>query len=430
MTKRAWWLVGLNILIPGSAQMLAGNRRLGRFGVTWTFILWVLVLVTVVVYLISPAVVYTVLTTGVGLTIVQVAFACYAILWIILTLDTLRLVRLVRTFPSARLLVAALTIVVLVITAGTASYGAFVAGVARGTISSVFSGGDVAAPVDGRFNILLLGGDAGADRTGLRPDSISVASVDAVTGKTVMIGVPRNLERSPFIKGSPLYGPFPGGYVCGDQCLVSYLYTYGEEHPALYPNAAKHSSEPGIEAMRDAVQGVLGITLQYYVLIDMQGFSDLIDALGGVTIDSPGRYPIGGQEDSHGRPINVSAWIEPGVQRMNGFTALWYSRARHGTSDFDRMARQRQVQQAILKQFDPANVLTKFQAVADAGKQVVKTDIPSGMLGHFVDLAAKSRKNPITTLELVPPTFSSAHPNYTQIHEAVAQSFTIPSPTP
>ena len=54
MTKRAWWLVGLNVLIPGSAQVLAGNRRLGRFGLGATLVLWVLLVLAGVLYLVRP----------------------------------------------------------------------------------------------------------------------------------------------------------------------------------------------------------------------------------------------------------------------------------------------------------------------------------------------------------------------------------------
>ncbi len=53
MATRAWWLVGLNLLIPGSAQLLAGSRRLGRFGVGTTFLLWGSVLLTLVVFLLD-----------------------------------------------------------------------------------------------------------------------------------------------------------------------------------------------------------------------------------------------------------------------------------------------------------------------------------------------------------------------------------------
>ncbi|MET4782111.1 LCP family protein [Glaciihabitans sp. UYNi722] len=424
MTKRAWWLVGLNLLIPGSAQILAGNRRLGRFGAGTTFLLWFLAVVGVIVYLIAHSVIYTIVTNPIALTVAQLLLAAYAILWIVLTLDTLRITRLVKAAPGARPLIAVFAVLALLVTAGTASYGAVTAGTARAAVSQIFAGSTMAPPVNGRYNIMLLGGDAGPDRTGLRPDSLSVASVDATTGATTIIGIPRNLEKATFAKGSPLYKPYPNGYNCGDQCLIDYLYTYGEEHPSLYPNAKKNASSPGVEAMKDAAEGVLGIKIQYYALIDMQGFSDLVDALGGVTVDVPARTPIGGVTGA--RP---TGWIEVGKQKMNGYTALWYSRTRYDSNDFQRMARQRQVQEAIIKQFQPSIILSKFQDIAAAGTQVVKTDVPNAALGGFVDLAEKSRKLPITHLELVPPAINNGNPDFGQIHQMVSKAI-APKSTP
>ena len=62
---------------------------------------------------------------------------------------------------------------------------------------------------DGRYNVLLLGGDSGAGRWGLRPDSMTVASIDADTGKTVLIGLPRNMTNFPFAKGSVMAQAVP-----------------------------------------------------------------------------------------------------------------------------------------------------------------------------------------------------------------------------
>jgi len=311
------------------------------------------------------------------------------------------------------------------VTAGGIGYAASVTGAARGLLDTVFSGGSVEPPIDGRYNILLLGGDAGPDRLGLRPDSISVASIDAATGATTMIGVPRNLEQVRFSDDSPLWNEFANGYDCGDECLISYLYTYGIEHPELYPDAIGDGSDAGIEAMRDAVEGVTGLELQYYVLIDMQGFSDLIDALGGIDITVAEPVTLGKNGD---RPIGV---IPAGAQHMDGATALWYARSRYDTTDYARMERQRQVQEAMLVQFEPANVLTKFQAVADAGAQVVKTDIPQGMLGAFVDLAAQARALPVTSLELAPDSgVVTAHPDYEMIHALVEAALIVPTSAP
>lgn len=432
MTRRGWWLVALNILLPGAAQLVAGDRRLGRAGLIATLLLWVLAIVALLTYLIAPSAIYTFFTQAGSLTAVQVLLTLYVLLWIVLTLDTLRLVRLVKARPNARGWIAAFAVLVLVGITGTAGYASVVAGSARGALGDIFSAGPSEPPVDGRYNIMLLGGDAGPDREGLRPDSMSVVSVDASTGQAVTIGLPRDLDPVPFSAKSPMHELYPDGYGYEDRCDVDVcqlnsIYTEVQLYKSdLYPNAEKQGSEPGIEAMRDALEGATGLTIQYYVLIDMQGFADLIDALGGVDVTVSDRIPIGGDENLNG----VVEWIEPGQRHLDGYHAQWYARARHGSSDYDRMARQRQLQDAILKQVNPVNVVGKFQDIAKAGAQVMKTDIPQSMLGYFVDLGMKTRKLPVGQLELVPPTIDPTAPDYTQIHQLVKQALAPASPTP
>ena len=430
MTRRAWWLVVLNFVLPGSAQVLAGNRRLGRFGLGVTLTLIALAAVVGVVYSLWPAVVLTVFTNSIGLWAAALLLAFYGVVWLILTLDTLRLVRLVRATPKARPIIAGLATVLMVGVVGTAGYGAYVATTASGFLSSVFVAGPTEPPSDGRYNILLLGGDAGPDREGLRPDSISVVSIDAETGQASMIGLPRNLEDVPFSAG-PLADLYPEGYGSIDGCEVSVcmlnsIYTEVElKSPEMYPDAVDQGSEPGIEGMRDAAQGVTGLTIQYYVLIDMQGFSDLVDALGGVDINVDHRVPVHSDDTF----TEVAFWFEPGMQHMDGYHALWYARSRHDTSDYDRMVRQRQVQEAILAQASPGNVLTKFQAVASAGSQVVRTDIPQGMLGYFTSLASKTKTLPIQSVELVPDNdVDPEDPDYDVIRSLIGAAL-APPPT-
>jgi LCP family protein required for cell wall assembly len=262
---------------------------------------------------------------------------------------------------------------------------------------------------------------------------MSVVTIDAETGKADIIGLPRDLEDVPFPEGSPLNAVYPDGYgydgVCDvDVCQLNSIYTEVElKSPEMYPNAEAEGSEPGIEAMRDAASGITGLTIQYYVLIDMQGFSQLIDALGGVDINVAERLPIGGDEDFN----NVDGWVEAGQQHMDGFTALWYGRARHGTSDYDRMARQRVLQEAILKQFNPANVLTKFQGVAQAGQEVVNTDVPQGMLGYFTNLATKTKELPVGAVELVPDNgVDPTDPDYDYIAQLIDAALNPVTETP
>ncbi|TFC14424.1 LCP family protein [Cryobacterium sp. MDB2-10] len=433
MTKRAWWLVLLNVVLPGSAQVLAGSRRLGRFGLRCTFTLIGFVVVVGLAYLFWPEVVLTAFTNSIGLWVAAAVLVFYGIVWVVLTLDTLRLVRLVKAGPGARPLIAGFATVLMVVIAGTAGYGAYVAATASDFLSSVFVAGPTVPPVDGRYNIMLLGGDAGADRSGLRPDSITVASIDATTGQVTMIGLPRNLAYVPFVADSPLAAVYPKGYgyrdTCRvDACMLNSIYTEAElKSPEMYPKAIDAGSEPGIEGMRDAAEGITGLTIQYYGLIDMQGFSELIDALGGVDINVTERVPVH-TDDTF---TTVLFWFEPGMQHMDGYHALWYARSRHGTSDYSRMERQHQLQEAILAQASPANVLAKFESVASAGSQVVKTDIPQSMLGYFVTLAAKSKTHPINTVELTPANnVDPENPDYDVIRSLIDAALTPTTATP
>ncbi|PPF31168.1 LytR family transcriptional regulator [Rathayibacter tritici] len=426
MTRRAWWLLIVNVLVPGSAQILAGNRRLGRLGLGFTLGLWVALLVAVFLYFVFPTGLYTLATFDVSMLALQAALVVYGVVWAVLTLDTLRLIRVVRVRPRMRGVLAFATIAVMAASVGTTAYGTYLVGVTRGTLSSIFGGGAIEQPIDGRYNIMLLGGDAGEDRDGLRPDSISVVSIDASTGKAAIIGVSREFRNLPIRSDSPMHARYPDGYNWGacdvDTCKLNSIYTEMQlKHPDYYPDAVAHGSEPGIEAMRDAVEGILDLKIQYYALIDMEGFAQLIDALGGIDIDYVANdpLPLGGLPDDDGVMQGVNQWIQPGHWHFNGEQALAYARSRYTTSDYDRMARQRQVQEALLAQFDPGNVLAKFQDVAAAGSQVIKTDVPQGMLGYFVQLGLKTKSQPVDPIELVPPDVDPEKPDYDVVHSLV-----------
>jgi LCP family protein required for cell wall assembly len=422
MRRRAWWLLGLNLLIPGSAQLLAGDRRWGRFAAGSTFILWGIAAAGLLLFVLWRPAALTVATTPFVLWVAQLGLVFYAVLWLATTLDTLRLVRLVRTPPRARLPIAIAAVLSIVLTTGTAGYAAMLTGVGRDALGSVFAGGGIVEPIDGRYTFLLLGGDAGSDRIGLRPDSMTLVSVDASSGAVTMVGIPRNMYHVPFAEGSPLWEVWPTGFDCGDDCLLAYLYPWAEEHPELYPDAEAQGSTPALEAMSDAVEGVTGLPVQWTVLIDMAGFEALIDALGGVvvTVEEPVQLGINGGP--------VIGEIAAGEQRMDGATALWYARSRYELTDFDRMRHQRDIQEAMLRQLDPATVLTRFQAIAEASSDLVRTDVPQSMLGVLSDLAVQSREHEIRRLELVPPVIDNLDPDWELIKALVAEAV-APRPT-
>jgi len=445
MNKRARWLIVLGFILPGSAQLLAGSRRLGRFGLTATFALIALVALGVAGAVWARELTLAILTNSIVLFVVQWLAVAYAVLWIVLGFDTLRLTRIVRVGPKWRLPVAMLSIVLTLVPAGGAAWAAMQLNTARGAIGDIFgSGAPAVEPVDGRYNILLLGTDAGADREGLRPDSISLVSVDAETGQSAIIGLPRELVGMPFPETSPMYDVYPDGFCtdtssyqgdgyCFTRGYINALVTELEDsgspsYDGFYADAASHGSSPGIEATKDAVSGATGLTVQFYVLIDMAGFEQLIDALGGVTVTVDERLPIGG--DEHGN--NVDEYIEPGEQHLDGYHALWFARSRYGSAggDYARMERQRELQAAMLAQLKPANVLLRFQQVADAGANIVQTDIPESMLGRFVDLASKSRAFAPISVNMTPPEVDPEYPDYEHIRQLVADAVAKATPVP
>ncbi|MBY0687180.1 LCP family protein [Microbacterium marinilacus] len=453
MTRRGWWLVVLGWLVPGSAQALAGNRRLGRLGLRATLTAWGIVVLLVLwamlardslAWAATSWAIGPVNVSGVLLTIAQVAIAAYGVLWIVLGIDTLRLVRLVKTATPARYGIAALAVLLMVVSGGTAAYGAGTIGSARDALGSIFGqGGPSVPPSDGYYNILLLGADSGDGRDSMRFDSISVVSINAETGATTITGIPRELPGAPFSEGSPMLELYPNGFeghgdlACGWNGWMNHVRAAAEVcredgGASLYPDAASHGSAPGIEATKDAAEGVLGIEIPYYVFIDMHGFASLIDALGGVEIEVAERLPMGGGPAYEGQPVDdwATGWIEPGLQRMDGDTAQWYARSRYTTSDWDRMQRQRQLQEAILAQFTPQVVLTRFQSVADAGVDLIDTDLPQSMVSYFLDLGLKAKEQPVTTIELVPPLVDDLNPDYAAIRELIAEALHPPEPSP
>lgn len=437
MGRRAWWLVVLNALVPGSAQVLAGNRRLGRFGLGATLVGWALLLIgaglalfarPVLIWLVSGPLSWIVLTLA------QVALIGYAVLWVVLTIDALRLVRLVKLPRASRWAIPIASLLVMALVCGGAVYASTVAASSRGALDAIFgNSGPSLPPSDGYYNILLLGADSGDGRDSMRFDSISVVSVNAGTGAVTITGIPRELPNAPFSEGSPMLERYPNGFeghsspTCGWNGWMNHIRNAAEvcledQGKGLYPDAEAHGSAPGIEATKDAAEGVLGIEIPYYVFLDMKGFAQLVDALGGVDITVAERLPEGGGPAYPGQPAAewATGWIEPGAQHMDGDTAQWYARSRYTTSDWDRMKRQRELQVAILEQFTPENVLSRFNEIASAGTSLVETDLPKEKLPEFFDLVMKAKEQPVNRIELTPENgVLEKEPDYGHIREMI-----------
>lgn len=257
---------------------------------------------------------------------------------------------------------------------------------------------------------------------------MTVASIHQETGRTVLISLPRNLEKAPFPASSPMRKRFPKGFDCPDDaCMLNAVYTYAMANKDLYPNV----KNPGAQATKEAIEGVTGLKINYWSLIDLKGFEDLVDAVGGITMDVYRRVPIGG-----GPTHPIYGYVEAGKdRRLDGREALWFARSRSDSSDWDRIVRQKCVMNAMLNQLDPVTVLTKFNDIAGASEEIVATDIPGSQVSAMLELAQKAKTKPVGSLAIVPPLLKKpADPDFpklrTAISKQIAKSEAIDQPKP
>jgi polyisoprenyl-teichoic acid--peptidoglycan teichoic acid transferase len=249
-----------------------------------------------------------------------------------------------------------------------------------------------------RVNILLLGGDAGPDRTGTRTDTVILASIDTKTGDTTLFSLPRNTGRMPFPSGSPLRRYYPNGFTNGDGNNAEYfLNAMYDNVPATVPkDILGETDNLGADVLKLSVGEALGLKVDYYVLINLQGFAKMVNALGGITVNINSYIPIGGNTDLH---IPPKEYLKPGAdQHLGGRDALWYARGRYGSDDFARMDRQRCVINAIIKQANPTNMLARYEQIAKASKDIVVTDMPQEVLPLMVDLSFRVKDGNVRSI--------------------------------
>lgn len=409
--RRAVTLLLMTLVIPGSAQLVAGRRQVGRLALrVWLASLGALAVV-VLIGLVWPGFVFWLLSNTLMLGVVRFTLLALAVGWALLFVDAWRLGQPLELRQRQRLAMVGLNGFLCFSVAGSLLFASHIVGVQRDFITAMFGDGLVTDSTHGRYNILLLGGDSGADRWGMRPDSITVASVDEETGRTILFGLPRNMQNFPFPEGSVMAEQFPDGYDC-EGCYLNSLSTFAVDNAGLF----EKYDDPGVEATIEGVEGITGLAINYYAMVNLKGFRELVDAVGGVRLNVRDRIPIGGV----GAPI--TGYIEPGVQRLDGFETLWFARSRSGADDYSRMARQKCVMNAMLHQLSPQVVVTKFGRIAEASQEVISTNLPASEVDRFVPLAMKAKSQPLTTVSFVPPLVNTADPDIDLIHDRVEQA--------
>ena len=442
-------LAGLTVLgavVPGLGLVLAGRRRTG-----WAVLAPVLLVVGALAAVVASGRAVSLarryafqpqLLLGVAVGAVVVG-----LLWCLVIIASHRALRRARLTGGQRvlsvLLVGVLVALVAVPTATAVKYATSARSVLltsfggqRGTDDGL-SNPDVAArdPWAGtpRVNVLLLGADTGADRTGTRPDTIIVASIDTTSGDTVLFSLPRQLSDVPFPAGSPAAAAWPKACAANGQggCELNAVYLFGTQHPELFPGAA----DPGVAATRAAASAALGLRIDYEATIDLQGFQDLVDTMGGLTLNVPRDIPIGGGDilGRGGRVVGhypVTGVIPKGQgERLNGYQALWFARSRWLSTNDDRMARQQCVINAAVDQYDVFALARAFPALAASATRNLSTDIPASQINAFIDLGQRVKGGSLRALSFTSANISTGHPDYAQLQGLVRDALVPPAPS-
>jgi polyisoprenyl-teichoic acid--peptidoglycan teichoic acid transferase len=407
--RRAMALMLMTLVLPGSAQLVAGNRRVGRVAMRIWFCLLAGTLAAFVLGVVWSGFTFWLVSDPRVLGLLRLVLMTLAVGWAGLFMDAWRLGQPLTLSAQHRRAVVGVNGLLSLSVAGSLLFGAHLVGVQRDFMITMFGDGEVSGAHDGRFNVLLLGGDSGAGRWGLRPDSLTVASIDAATGRTVLISLPRNMANFPFAEGSVMDEQFPHGFDC-EGCYLNGVSTWAQDHTNLF----RGSENPGVDATIMGVEGITGLEVNYWAMVNLQGFKDLVDAVGGVTLNVRAPIPVGGLGS------DVTGYIQPGTRRLDGHDTLWFARAREGSDDYSRMARQKCVMSAMLQQISPQVALRNFQSIAEASSEMISTNIPSSEVDRFIDLALKARGQRVASLSLVPPLVNTSDPDVDLIHEKVA----------
>lgn len=282
-------------------------------------------------------------------------------------------------------------------------------------------------PWDGveRLNILLIGSDQRPGEGSYNTDTLIVVSIDPTTKQVAMFSLPRDTVDVPTPPG-PARRAFGSVYTR----KINAWYTSVRGRSDLFPGTKATRGYNGLKAI---MGNLYGLDIKYFVEVNFDGFKNVVDAMGGVTINvqvpvSDDRFP---SVDGSLRRV----YIPSGIQHMNGAEALRYARSRHGSNDFDRGVRQQRVLLSLREQADPEDLIPRLPSLVTALKKTVKTDIPVAQLAPLLGLASEVDTKNIISYVFTPPFYQKEYlssprgyiivPYVGKIRAAVKEAFTV-----
>ena len=274
-----------------------------------------------------------------------------------------------------------------------------------------------------RLNILLIGSDQRPHEGTYNTDTLIVVSIDPTTKQVAMFSLPRDTSNAPLPPG-PLRNAFGSTY----GAKINSLFTAVRGRADLVPGSSRTR---GYNGLKEVLGYLYNLDIKYFVEVNFEGFKQVVDALGGVTINVQVPVLDESYPSDTGRTSRV--YIPAGIQHMTGSQALVYARSRHLSDDFDRGARQQRVLTSLREQADVAALIPKIPDLLAAVKATVRTDIPQDQLARLGGLAASvDTKNirsyvfsyPRYGSQILSPTYKLL-PDVPRIRSAVANAFKV-----
>ena len=274
-----------------------------------------------------------------------------------------------------------------------------------------------------RLNILLIGADEQGG--GHNTDTLIVLSVDPVTHQVAMFSLPRDTVDVPLPPGNArrLIGPvYPG--------KINSLFVRVRERADLFPGTAATRGYNGLKAV---LGELYGLDIKYFVEVNFDGFTKVIDALGGITINV--QVPLADDHYPGERGMLRRVYVAAGVQRMSGAQALIYARSRHSTDDYERGQRQQRVLLSLRQSVDIGTMLPRINELAAAVSQAVRTDIPRELVPRLLSLAQSVDSRSLRSYVFAPLRYGSERvesgrgfviiPDIARIRAAVREAFVV-----
>ncbi len=248
-------------------------------------------------------------------------------------------------------------------------------------------GSSLPAPaVNGRITILFTGVDAAPSRSEHLYDSIMVVSYDPQTNSVQMVSVPRDSASFPFYFGG----------VDSAKTKINSVPTY------VRNGWIKSPDSPYITLVKE-VSYLVGIPINYYAVMDLNGFIKMIDTVGGIDVVNAGVIadPTYDWLDGNAGVFYLAA----GPQHLDGRTALAYVRSRHGTnnSDWRRASRQQEVLIALLHKMAQPSQLLKLPSLISTVGSSVTTTFPADKVADYVAMAQDVPTKNFSQVVLGPP---------------------------